>query len=499
VSGSLFLSGCGSNNDVDTGNSSPEDVSTATPENTPITYSNIKAVEPNYTLTDTGQTKCYDNEKEISCPKPGESFYGQDGNYQGSQPAYNENGQTVTDLKTNLVWEQYDDPMKDTKDWREAKDYCQDLKLDSGGWRLPTRSELISINNYGFFEHSIDRQFKLPSISSHLPQSYWSSDEYRNERWSVDFYDGVSDWSGQNSNMYVRCVKGNQIEKVKFQDNGDGTISDLSSGLVWQKNDNESKTWEEALNACESIGWKLPNIRELESITDTANANPWNPIFNARGGMYWSSTTVAKRTDSAWVTIANLQYEGLLKIDDARKDDRLFFRCVRDGSPRARLFPLGFSGCQRAVDEAVKMKDQGCQYCDTFTYPKEHMPANCNLNKCNGNPGYTDCSNFCSAAYEKAGCTSPGGNTATMFPKAESTPARNYLKAGDLIVRNDVDASGVKHHHVVMCKNNACTTVIHASYLRINIVEAESAPFLDPSWKGRWIQVGKYCGDSCSS
>ena len=32
-------------------------------------------------IPDTGQTKCYNNTKEIPCPAPGEPFYGQDGNY----------------------------------------------------------------------------------------------------------------------------------------------------------------------------------------------------------------------------------------------------------------------------------------------------------------------------------------------------------------------------------------------------------------------------------
>jgi hypothetical protein len=32
-------------------------------------------------IPDTGQTKCYDNEKEIPCPNLGEDFYGQDANY----------------------------------------------------------------------------------------------------------------------------------------------------------------------------------------------------------------------------------------------------------------------------------------------------------------------------------------------------------------------------------------------------------------------------------
>ena len=31
-----------------------------------------------YVVVDTGQEKCYDNSREITCPQPHESFYGQD-------------------------------------------------------------------------------------------------------------------------------------------------------------------------------------------------------------------------------------------------------------------------------------------------------------------------------------------------------------------------------------------------------------------------------------
>jgi hypothetical protein len=41
-----------------------------------------------YTLPDTGQTKCYENTKEIPCPQPGEAFCGQDAQYQGPPMAY---------------------------------------------------------------------------------------------------------------------------------------------------------------------------------------------------------------------------------------------------------------------------------------------------------------------------------------------------------------------------------------------------------------------------
>ncbi len=57
-----------------------------------------------YTVTDTEQTRCYDNTNEISCPQSGEAIYGQDAQYNGVQPSYVDNG-TVTDLNTRLMWQ----------------------------------------------------------------------------------------------------------------------------------------------------------------------------------------------------------------------------------------------------------------------------------------------------------------------------------------------------------------------------------------------------------
>jgi|GEM_PF-4753412 len=41
-----------------------------------------------FTIVDTGQTACYDSDKEITPPKTGEEYYGQDAQYPGYQPAY---------------------------------------------------------------------------------------------------------------------------------------------------------------------------------------------------------------------------------------------------------------------------------------------------------------------------------------------------------------------------------------------------------------------------
>ncbi|AKB21115.1 hypothetical protein [Methanosarcina sp. WH1] len=59
-----------------------------------------------YTLVDTGQTACYDDEgNEMECPESGETFYGQNAQFTGNLFSYTDNGdRTVTDEVTGLMW-----------------------------------------------------------------------------------------------------------------------------------------------------------------------------------------------------------------------------------------------------------------------------------------------------------------------------------------------------------------------------------------------------------
>ena len=69
-------------------------------------------------------------------------------------------------------------------------------------------------------------------------------------------------------------------------DNGNGTVSDNATGLMWQQDtardggNYDAMTWEEALAYCEALNlggltdWRLPTIKELRSLVDYGEYNP---------------------------------------------------------------------------------------------------------------------------------------------------------------------------------------------------------------------------------
>jgi hypothetical protein len=162
-------------------------------------------------LPDTGQARCYNSTSEIPCPSPGQPFYGQDGNYATTQPAYevSADGLIVTDLNTELMWQRTDDGVR--RDWNAAEVYCENSVL--GGhldWRLPSRAELVSIVDYGRYNLSLNPIFSCTLITTY----YWSetpgaADPVGNH-WNVEFTSGRAHY-GSNSNLnLVRCVRGGQ-------------------------------------------------------------------------------------------------------------------------------------------------------------------------------------------------------------------------------------------------------------------------------------------------
>jgi hypothetical protein len=111
-----------------------------------------------YVIVDTGQTKCYDNRGEITPPKPGEPFYGQDAQFQAHPASYtlSADGLTVRDNVTDLTWQRSPDTdgdgmltSRDKLTLAQAKALPGKLNPSKFGgfddWRLPSIKELYSL------------------------------------------------------------------------------------------------------------------------------------------------------------------------------------------------------------------------------------------------------------------------------------------------------------------------------------------------------------------
>ena len=113
-------------------------------------------------------------------------------------------------------------------------------------------------------------------------------------------------------------------------------LTDNKTGLMWQDNSaakNTKKDWQGALAFCSELhlagydDWRLPNIKELESIISISQDNPAikNGFKNVGGsGYYWSSSAHESSEEFAWMMNFKRGYEY-----NNYKTYKRYVRCVR--------------------------------------------------------------------------------------------------------------------------------------------------------------------------
>jgi hypothetical protein len=227
--------------------------------------------------------------------------------------------------------------------------------LNLGGytdWRLPTIKELYSLIDFSGVDPSGYEGTDTSGLIPFIDTDYFDfayGDTSAGERiidaqlatstiyvgttmgdaetmFGVNFADGrikgypTGPMPGQSEDkgFFVFYVRGNTDYGISsFSDNGDGTVTDSATGLMWSQDDSGiGMNWEGALawveqkNADSYLGhddWRLPNVKELQSIVDYTRAPDVtdsaaiDPVFNATAitneagqadyPSYWSSTT----------------------------------------------------------------------------------------------------------------------------------------------------------------------------------------------------------------
>ena len=316
-----------------------------------------------YPIVDTNQVLCYDDSDAISCPNSGEAFYGQDAQHTGNAPSFTNNGDgTITDNITGLMWQKSPDTdgdgdidADDKRSYDQAVTGAGTLNLaDHNDWRLPTIKELYSLIEFSGVGPSTyegtDTSVLTPFIDTAyfdfaygdtsagqriIDTQYASATKYvsttmdgSETMFGVNFSDGrIKGYGlsmlGSDTTFFVRYVRSNTgYGQNDFTANGDGTVSDDATGLMWSQDDSGTGlNWEEALawvvtqNAANYLGysdWRLSNIKELQSIVDytrspdTTGSAAIDPVFNVTSIIneagqtdypyYWSNSTHADMT-----------------------------------------------------------------------------------------------------------------------------------------------------------------------------------------------------------
>ncbi len=315
-----------------------------------------------YPIVGTGQLTSWGSDgKEMAAPAKGDALYGQDAQHPGTATNYRDNGDgTVSDLVTGLMWTQTTDLdgngiINKTDKLNFAQAMKRGTAVKNGGygdWRLPTIKELYSLIRFDGREPKpedteagisgmaafIDRSvfgFAYGDVAAGeriIDSNYASSTLYTDRTtillgpaigqtdtmFGVNFADGRIKGYPVHHVFYVLYVRGNSSYGVSsFRNNGDGTVSDAATGLMWAEADSgQGMDWVRALewvqekNAEHYLGhddWRLPDIKELQSIVDYSRSPRHSgsaaidqvfrctAIENEAGQndwpCYWSSTT----------------------------------------------------------------------------------------------------------------------------------------------------------------------------------------------------------------
>jgi hypothetical protein len=142
--------------------------------------------------------------------------------------------------------------------------------------------------------------------------------------------------------------KGLEWPDPRFTDNGNGTVTDNLTGLVWDKNADRhgDMLWAEACSACAALAdnqadltdgsrpgdWRLPNVREMLSLIDYSQfrfALPQgHPFIIVESATHWTSTTTSDQPDAAYKmnTIRGRVHRNF-------KDGQYGAWCIRDKTP----------------------------------------------------------------------------------------------------------------------------------------------------------------------
>ncbi len=104
-----------------------------------------------------------------------------------------------------------------------------------------------------------------------------------------------------------------------YYDHGNGTVSDIKTGLLWQQTEAPLQySWDRAIAYCDNLtladytDWRLPDLCQLQSLLDRSQTPKINTTYfpNAQMRPYWSWDVVSYNPNYAWYADFSNAYVG---------------------------------------------------------------------------------------------------------------------------------------------------------------------------------------------
>ncbi len=288
----------------------------------------------------TDQTRCYDVEgRLVNCVgsgQDGEMRFG----LKWPMHRFEEREGVTIDRLSGLMWTRDGGLTGFPQSWREALDFVGNMNREAAfgyqDWHLPERRELFSLVSHDCINPALPIGAPFENV---FPGYYWTAttcSRLKDQAWYIHLGGGRI-YRGMKYGSYmvwpVRCHLNDQAppsaaghrrdaaigtccEQSGRYMTDDGTVYDRRTGLGWAKMDalsSDPLSWTAALDFIRSMNaddvhghadWRLPNVRELESLIDVrrhspalSDGHPFGPVPEG----CWSSTTSVYEPRYAWV------------------------------------------------------------------------------------------------------------------------------------------------------------------------------------------------------
>ncbi len=237
----------------------------------------------------------------------------------------------VLDNVTGLEWQRAIDDR--TLAWADASAYCASLPLAGGGFRLPSRIELLSIVDFTRDGPVID-----PSVFPNTPsEPFWSGSPFIDDpsnAWSVHF--GFATIFASSSRAALpfraRCVRRAATPADRYTVDT-ATVLDTKTKLAWQRDVSATpRSWDDAHSYCGDLaldggGWRLPSVSELQTLVDETRSGPAvdpKAFPSTPSDYFWTSSLLPRFESFGWTVYFGY---GLSTFFDVAQPHLV--RCVR--------------------------------------------------------------------------------------------------------------------------------------------------------------------------